>query len=758
MPWGSQVRPVAEVATAVDVDEAALFIELLTGSDETPVTFQTFGESAEAKTNGGRLIKILHGSIGTHGATLTKLNEQDAGIFLVINETDLKGRKLENVIKVRAVFLDFDDASTNPLQIIAELQPRPHVVVESSSGKAHAYWLTADCTLGQFSSIQARLAATYGGDLKVKDLPRVMRVPGFLHRKGEPFRTRIVSTHDAAPYALAEIVEGLLGVESIIALMKPDSTTDARKTRVARQKAVSGTFVMGTPFDAVEAQNGAPEGSRDDTIFRLACRYRGKGFGYQEAKILVLAAAASCTPPFPEAEALTKLDQAWKFPEAETLTELGNAKRMTTKYGGEIRWVVEFKKWLIWDGTRWTLDDFNVVMNFAKATALAIRSESAGMNDPKKVEAIEKHASKSQNLRTLNATIELARTEAKTSISQSALDSNAMVLGVSNGVVDLTNGQLRSACQEDYITRQAQVCFVQDAASPEWDRFLLTIMGGSKELVDFLQRAVGYSLTGKTSEQCLFFLFGTGRNGKSTFLSVIKEMLGDYGSQCSAETLMVKSREGGANNDIARLRGSRFVSTIEAEEGKRLGESLVKQLTGGDPIVARFLFQENFEFLPQFKIWLAANHKPIVRGDDFAIWRRINLIPFTVTIPDNAVDKSLLEKLAAERSGILNWAIEGCLDWQRSGLRPPEQVREATKDYKAEMDVFGAWLEDCCKVDPFLNNPAFLLYENYRHWCAVGGIFPLGSVKFYLKLVERGFRRERTPQSTLYMGLKLRAV
>jgi len=233
----------SDKTSTVNLDQAARFIKHLTGSEGTPVTFQTFCDNKQVRTGGGNLIKILHGTITERGGELTRLNRQGAGIFITVNETDLKGRKEENITKVRALFLDFDDPSANPRKIIAGLKLPPHMVIESSPGKFHVYWLTSNCELSQFSSLQHKLAKTFGGDIKIKDISRVMRLPGFLHQKGEPFLTRIVTTHDAPPYTVAEITTSLLVDGDALDTPEDKSRQTSTSTPVSRPKSVSGTSV-----------------------------------------------------------------------------------------------------------------------------------------------------------------------------------------------------------------------------------------------------------------------------------------------------------------------------------------------------------------------------------------------------------------------------------------------------------------------------------------------------------------------------------
>ena len=269
--------------------------------------------------------------------------------------------------------------------------------------------------------------------------------------------------------------------------------------------------------------------------------------------------------------------------------------------------------------------------------------------------------------------IDIARTLGLT-VPQREWDRDPMLLGVENGVLDLRIGQPIDPDRRHYISRNVATRYIADATAPLWCAFLDRIMDGDLAMIAFLQRAVGYSLTGSTREQCMFIAHGPGANGKSVFLHTLRELVGDYGRDCPAETLLAK-RDQAINNDVARLASARLVCAVETEDGKRFAESLVKALTGGDTITARFLHREFFEFVPQFKLWLATNHKPTIRGDDHAIWRRIRLIPFAVTIPEAEQDGDLGAKLAEERAGILKWAVEAASPGSATGCNARARAR-----------------------------------------------------------------------------------
>ena len=334
--------------------------------------------------------------------------------------------------------------------------------------------------------------------------------------------------------------------------------------------------------------------------------------------------------------------------------------------------------------------------------------------------------------------IALARSEPDVPLEPHQLDANPMVLNVLNGTLDLQTGKLEPHRRENLITKIAPVEYKPEASCPAWKAFLDQIMEGNHALIYFLQRAVGYALTGNISEQALFFLYGTGANGKTTFLIVVLALMGDYGCQAAPDVLLAKRGETHPT-EVADLAGRRFVSTVEVAEGRKLAEVMVKQMTGGDRLKARRMRQDFFEFEPTFKIFLAANHKPTIRGTDWAIWRRIRLIPFTVTIPEDEQDKALAKKLKAELPGILNWALKGCLEWKRNGLKVPDEVRNATAEYRAEMDMLAAFIEARCVIGGDFSVTAKDLYAAYVEWCDENGEHSETRVRLGIRLRERGF-------------------
>jgi putative DNA primase/helicase len=422
-------------------------------------------------------------------------------------------------------------------------------------------------------------------------------------------------------------------------------------------------------------------------------------------------------------------------------TDQGNAERLADRHGANLRYCYPWGKWLVYDGTRWRVDDRGAVVRLAKETVRAIFEEAKEAQDDETAKQLGKWAISSQSESKLRAMISLAQSEPGVPVLPEELDTSKDLLNVLNGTIDLRTGELREHRREDLITKIAPVEYDPDAKAPAWAATLERALP-SPAVRSFFKKLCGYALTGDVSEQMLPVLYGTGANGKSTVLNALLAVVGDYGMQAAPDLLVAK--KGAHPTELADLFGMRLVASIEVEDGSRLAESLVKQLTGGDRVKARRMRQDFWEFEPTHKVLMACNHKPQIKGTDNAIWRRIRLVPFTETIPPAEQDKHLPDKLRAEKAGILRWALEGCRDWRREGLQAPEEVRKATGSYRAEMDVLGAFLRECCILDAESNVAAKDLYAAYKLWCGENGERPETQRKFGSRLTERGgFERYR---------------
>lgn len=425
-------------------------------------------------------------------------------------------------------------------------------------------------------------------------------------------------------------------------------------------------------------------------------------------------------------------------------TDLGNAERFVKDHGGSVRFCHAWGKWLTWNGKHWEVDDTGQVYRLAKMTVRGIYAEAARAEDDVERLAIAKHAKKSESLSQFKAMIGLAESEEGVPVKPNDLDANPWLLNVLNGSLDLRTGELKPHSRDNFITKLAPVAHDPNATCPTWLAFLEKAMAGRESLIAYMQKAVGYALTGDTREKNIVIFHGGGDNGKTILTTVISAMLGDYAQETPVETLMIHKNES-IPNDIARLKGERLVTASEGERGQRLAESLIKRLSGGDKITARFLHQEFFEFIPTFKIWLSTNHKPVIRGSDNAIWNRIHLIPFDVSIPksEQIPRTVLLERLREEWPGILAWAVKGCLLWQQEGLDKPEEVEQATANFRAEMDVIGGFISDCCIVNPLAKVKAADLYGEYLKWCEANREGAVNKRLFGSMLQERGCTQAR---------------
>lgn len=430
------------------------------------------------------------------------------------------------------------------------------------------------------------------------------------------------------------------------------------------------------------------------------------------------------------------------------LTDAGNGQRFFLRHGADVKFVPEWG-WLVWTGTHWARDELHV-RDLMIQTARLIHVEAATLADPREQELVSKWARTSQQAQRVQAALWCAQPALAATVGQ--FDKNTWILPVLNGTIDLRSGELYPHNREHYCTKLSPVYLTNGADCPIWKKFLARVIPDI-EVRDFIQRFAGYSLTGDVSEQVLAFLYGGGRNGKSVFLEVLAALFGEYHQAAHIQTLSVKGNAG-VPNDVAKLAGARLVTVSEVPEGARMNESLIKDLSGGDTITARFLRQEFFQFVPQFKLWIRGNHKPQIRGTDNGIWRRLMLIPFTEHIRDDEVDSNLKEKLLGELPGILTWAVEGCLHWQKCGLKAPQAVAAAVSEYRAESDTLGQFITECCVTYPGARATAADLYARYREWCAASGHFPGTSTWFGRALGERGFEKS-VPKNVIWLGIDL---
>jgi len=412
-------------------------------------------------------------------------------------------------------------------------------------------------------------------------------------------------------------------------------------------------------------------------------------------------------------------------------TEDALALSFTRRYHRDWRYVAAWGRWLVWDGQRWRTEDTLAATDLIRSVC---RQTAVRADNPKV-------AAKLASASTVGGVERLARADRRHAATTDEWDADPWLLNTPGGVVDLKTGRMRPHDRADRMTKITTA--TPNGDCPTWKQFIDEVTGGDKELQAYLQRMVGYALTGSTQEHALFFLYGTGANGKSVFVNTLATILGDYATNAPMDTFM-ETRTDRHPTDMAGLRGARFVAAIETEQGKRWAESKLKNLTGGDKIAARFMRQDFFEFFPQFKLFVAGNHKPAIRNIDEAMKRRLHLIPFTITVPPERRDKNLQHKLLAERDGILAWAVQGCLDWQRHGrLDPPQRVVDATEEYFEAEDALGRWLDERCVRTPNAKSLTAELFSDWKQWADAAGEFTGSQKRFADLLLNRGLDKWR---------------
>jgi len=443
----------------------------------------------------------------------------------------------------------------------------------------------------------------------------------------------------------------------------------------------------------------------------------------------------------------------------EWFTPGGNGRRFVVQHKHEVRFCETRGGWYVWDGRRWQRDASGLIECLAKQTIASLYADAARAEDSDARREIGRWAMKSDSAAGVRDMLFMAHSDQSISVGPDGWDGNPWILNCMNGTVDLRTGALGEHRREDLCTKLANVNYDPDATLPLWDEFLAVTTKGDKALESFLQRIAGYSLTGVTSEEKLFFVHGPASTGKSTFIQALQAALGDSAVTADFETFLQR-QSGGVRNDIARLAGARLVTSIEVDKGKRLAEGLVKTITGGDTVAARYLYHESFEFRPIFKLWLIANDAPRARDDDSALWRRILRVPFEHIITErNAEVKRILGDATLAGAAVLAWAVRGCLDWQRDGLGVPDMVTNATEEYRLSNDPLGDFWAEYCEFAPLHQERSGVLWGAYTAWAKEGGErFPVNRREFAHRLEAQGCKPwSGSGNVRIWRGVQLRA-
>jgi putative DNA primase/helicase len=457
----------------------------------------------------------------------------------------------------------------------------------------------------------------------------------------------------------------------------------------------------------------------------------------------------------------SELQKAVEFAkDAETQyaqSDSGNARRLIDTSGEDFRYVHDLQSWFSWDGRRWKRDGDGEVHRAAKAAVAQMLIEAAAVKDDERRKKAISWALRSQDAHRLRGMVEVARTEREVSVMRDQFDTQPLLLNLQNGTLNLQTGELHSHLRDDRLTQLCPVTYAVDAKCPRWLQFLEETFPGQPEVIDFLQRSIGYTLTGSIAEQCFWLLIGTGKNGKSVFLSAIHRLLGDYAVSTSFNTFALQRNQGQAINPrdgLASLEGSRFVRASESDEGKPISEALLKALTGGEQVRTARMYAEDYAYDPTFKIWLSTNHEPSIRGTDEGIWRRIHRVNFDHVVPEEQRDPGLTDKLVGELPGILNWALDGLRKYQRDGLRVPDAVRRATAAYRTAQDTVTRFLEEETVTGANREVDAGVLYAAYKAWCQVSGE-RYATAKTFGAEVGKRFDKRKSGSKRLYVGVGL---
>jgi len=747
---------------------------LVNGDPNSILTFQTFDDrkNGGTATNKG-LVSVFHCRkdrveyiLNTH---IKPLIQQGAGVSVMVNQGDGQGRKAKNVTKVRAVFVDLDEDGEAALEKIkaSPETPPPHLIVETSLGKFHVYWFVDGMERSDFKPVQKELSQRFGGDPNVTDLPRVLRIPGSLHQKGKPFRVKIVSENPAPPYS-ADIFTNLLSksTENPLAVVSDQSfeafmeQVNAKKTPTEQLRKMLSYINQAENYERWIKVGMALHPLGDDGL-KLWLEWSSRAVNYDEktcrSKWLSFGKYTEEKVTIGTIYYLAREGGWVQSGGQEHLTDAGNAQRLIRIFGFKIRYSPEYKSWLIWNGERWVFDHDGILTRLAIESVRKIVEEVKEDEDSDRRTKAIKWAFHSESKSRIDAAITLAQSVEGVTIHTVELDVDSLLLNVRNGTIDLRTGKLNSHSRKDRITNLVEIDYPKGITVPlVWYQFLNEIFGGDSELIEYVQRVVGYCLTGDVREQCLFFLYGTGANGKTTFINILSLITGSYATQTATETFMTKQNAGNATPELAVLNGKRVVTANETDEGKHFAEPTIKQLCGGDQITARPLYCEPFNFLPKFKILIAGNYKPQIKGNDLGIWRRIHLIPFSVTIPPEKQDKLLEAKLKAELPMILQWAVEGCLKWQQQGLSPPQSVIHAVEEYRESMDTIGQWLDQCCSFGPGFITQSSQLYSSYKAWVINAGNAPMSQKRLGESLRMRGLQSIKIGGARSWQGVKIK--
>jgi putative DNA primase/helicase len=725
---------------------------------------------------------------------LAAINEKGAGIFVARNQCQGQ-RKAAAVTKVRGPHADMDGVTPEQLEVLSKLIP-PSIVVQSSSpSRFQLYWQLSDgevITPDEVKAINQRLV-DFGADSAAVDASRLLRLPGFKHMKyrADGITPVVNASYTGLEYTCTEIFEKL-------------SPRDFGAKRKAPKKVTHETnpITIATEFKSIEVAVAQKHPHLWNGQWQSAVTRDGV-IGYPSQSEADMALAGHIAREFRTQQAVTEdmfsgvesvfncsaLAQSTKWTtrpdyrastiqraidglsqlspnsgtnlQLESHGDIRNARAFATMAVDKFIYVTSRDKWLEWNSDeRWQLCEKDEHVAFAKNCCAEILASASQVfrQDQERGRKLMHDAMNAHNLPRINAMLKLSVSEPNMSVTDKSLDADSMQLGVTNGVVDLRKGQHLFNQPKLLVTRYCNANFVEDEPCPQWIVFLNQIFEHDDETIESVQRLLGYTLTGLVTEEVLVICYGFGSNGKSVFSNVIHSILGGYATTAPPSLLTARRPEDTSpRNDLASLAGARYVSINELQAGDRLDEQVVKMLAGREPISARFLHREYFEYMPSFTAWLRTNHKPIITGEDDGIWRRLVVLKFGRKFSEVEKDPNLESKLLEERDGILQWMLEGTRMYLKDGLKLSPRIRAEIASYRKDSDLLGEFMADVLEVDPAKKINQQTAYQEWSNWCKTNGFRVSSKKSFTQRLAERGFPEGRSGGNRFYVGIKMRS-
>ena len=643
------------------------------------------------------------------------------------------------------------------IEKIEKFELPPSIIVDSGLGY-QCYWLLKvpipiknRRIFLEVKGLLKGLALKMGGDVAGHDLCRLLRVPGTSNIKPEcpmGLESKIIKFDPNLKYG-EEFKKFMVKIEDV-----PEMDIDIKDVKIPqrfeellkRNKKLQNTYLTRNRPD-ISDQTGS---GYDMALANILIK---NGFNDSEIAAIIRSSKTGTKKKITKGYLTITIKKARAFFKEKRVkgkkefkvitagdfrpTDLWNSESFCKKWEGQLLYCKMWNSWLVYREGRWQTDDKNETQELAKKIIMDYYRQASEIIDDKERKRLVNQALKSESQRAIRAMTDLA-TSTLPAVPDD-FDQDIYILNLKNGTMDLKTLEFRDHKPEDMLTKIARVNYEPGADCPKWLAFLDKVFEGKEDITEYIRTSLGYSLTGDIGEQCLYIFYGIAFNGKSTFINVIQEILGDYAINTPFETFLTRRGEH-IPNDIARMKGARFVNAIEAGEGRGFNEELLKRLTGRDKVTARFLRQEFFEFHPTCKLWLAANHKPTVKEFSPAFWGRIRLVPFKLTIPEEERIPHYENILLEEKEGIFNWILEGYRRWKEKGLKVPEEIKEATAQYKDQMDIMAEFIEDCCIESRLVQATTKKLYIAYKDWCEENKEKPVNKGTFGRRLEERGYK------------------